>query len=41
MQNATGDGIEIQPDDPDHACRSVVSDLVSLLGHVRASRKLI
>jgi hypothetical protein len=41
MQNAPGDGIEIQPDDPDHAYRSVVSDLVSRLGHVRVSLKLI
>jgi hypothetical protein len=41
MQNAAGDGIEVQPDDPDDAYRSVVSDLVSLLGHVQASLKRI
>jgi hypothetical protein len=39
MQNAAGDGREIQPGD--HAYRLVVSDLVSLLGHVQASLKLI
>jgi len=39
MQNAAGDGSEIQPDD--HAYRLVVSDLVSLHGHVQASLKLI
>jgi hypothetical protein len=41
MQNAAGDGIEVQPDDPDDAYHSVVSDLVSLLGHVQASLKRI
>lgn len=41
MQNAAGDGIEVQPDDPNDAYRSVVSDLVSLLGHVQASLKRI
>jgi hypothetical protein len=41
MQNAAGDGIEIRPDDLDYACHLVVSDLVSLLGHVQASLKLI
>ena len=41
MQNAAGDGSEIQPDDLDYAYRLVVSDLVSLLGHVQASLKLI
>jgi len=41
MQNAAGDGIEMQPDDLDDAYRLVVSDLVSLLGHVQASLKLI
>jgi hypothetical protein len=39
MQNAARDGREIRPDD--HAYRLVVSDLVSLLGHVQASLKLI
>ena len=41
MQNAAGDGIEIRPGDLDDAYHLVVSDLVSLLGHVRASLKLI
>jgi hypothetical protein len=41
MQNAAGDGIEIQPDDRNDAYRSVVSDLVSLIEHVQASLKLI
>jgi hypothetical protein len=41
MQNATGSGIVIEPDDRNHAHRSVVSDLVSLIEHVRASLKLI
>lgn len=41
MQNAAGDGIEMRPDDLDDAYRLVVSDLVSLLGHVQASLKLI
>ena len=41
MQNAADDGIEIQPDDQNDAYRSVVSDLVSLMGHVQASLKLI
>jgi hypothetical protein len=41
MQNAAGDGIENRPDDLDYAYRLVVSDLVSLLGHVQASLKLI
>jgi hypothetical protein len=39
MQNAARDGSEIRPDD--HAYRLVVSDLVSLFGHVQASLKLI
>jgi hypothetical protein len=41
MQNAAGDGIEVQPGDLDDAYHSVVSDLVSLLGHVQASLKRI
>jgi hypothetical protein len=41
MQNAAGDGIEITPDDPNDAYRSVVSDLVSLTEHVQASLKRI
>lgn len=41
MPNAAGDGIEIQLDDQNRAYRWVVSDLVSLLGHVQASLKLI
>ena len=41
MQNAAGDGIETRPDDLDYAYHLVVSDLVSLLGHVQASLKLI
>jgi hypothetical protein len=41
MQDAAGDGIEIQLDDQNRAYHSVVSDLVSLLGHVQASLKLI
>ena len=41
MQNAAGDGIEIQIDDQNRAYHSVVSDLVSLLAHVQASLKLI
>ncbi len=41
MQNAAGDGNEMQPDNLNDAYRLVVSDLVSLLGHVQASLRLI
>ena len=41
MQNAAGGGIEVQAVDLNDAYRSVVSDLVSLVGHVQASLKLI
>jgi hypothetical protein len=40
MQNATG-GIAIEPEDRSDAYRSVVSDLISLIQHVRASLQLI
>src|SRR3954452_17827476 len=41
MRNAADDGIVIEPEDRNEAYRSVVSDLVSLIGHVRASLTLI
>jgi hypothetical protein len=41
MQNAAGGGIETPPDDRNHTCRSVASDLESLIDHVQASLRLI
>ena len=41
MQNAAGDGIAFGPDGQNDSYRSVVSDLVSLIEHVQASRRLI
>jgi hypothetical protein len=41
MQNAANGGIAIEPEDRNDAYRSVVSDLVSLIGHVQASLTLI
>ena len=41
MQNAAGGGIEREPHDQNDAYRSVVSDLISLIEHVRASSRLI
>ena len=41
MQNAAGDGTELGPDGQNDSCRSVVSDLVSLIEHVQASLRLI
>ena len=41
MQNAAGDGVKREPHDQNDACRSVVSDLISLIEHVRASSRLI
>jgi len=41
MQNPEGGGIAKQPDDRNDAHRSVVSDLVSLIERVQASRRLI
>ena len=41
MQNPEGGGIANQADDRNDAYRSVVSDLVSLIERVQASRRLI
>ena len=41
MQNPERGGIADQPDDRNDAYRSVVSDLVSLIEHVQASRLLV
>jgi hypothetical protein len=41
MHNAAGDRIEIEPGDWNDAYLEVVSDLVALIDHVRASLKLI
>lgn len=41
MQNPKGTGIANQADDRNNAYQSVVSDLVSLIEHVQASRQLI
>jgi hypothetical protein len=41
MHNAAGDRIEIEPDDRNDTYLEVVSDLVALIDHVRASLKLI
>ena len=41
MQNAAGDGTSAQSVGLNHSYRSIVSDLVSLIGRVQASMKLI
>jgi hypothetical protein len=41
MQNSANGGIAIEPEDRNDAYHSVVSDLVSLIGHVQASLSLI
>ena len=41
MQQTAGDGGKVQPGDGDNSYRSIVSDLESLIGHVRASMNLI
>ena len=41
MQNAAGDRIELEPDDRNDTYLAVVSDLVALIEHVRASLRLI
>ena len=41
MQNPERGGIANQPDDRNDAYHSVVTDLVSLIGHVQASLRLI
>jgi hypothetical protein len=41
MQDAAHSGIAIEPEDRNDAYCSVVSDLVSLIGHVQASLTLI
>lgn len=41
MQNAAGDGVAQAPHGPNDAYRAVVSDLVSLVEHVRRSLRLI
>jgi hypothetical protein len=41
MHNAAGDRIEIEPDDRNDTYLEVVSDLVAIIDHVRASLKLI
>jgi len=41
MQNVAGSDRTVQPDDGKDAHLSIVSDLVSLIGHVQASQKLI
>jgi hypothetical protein len=41
MQNPECGGIANQPDDRNDAYYSVVSDLVSLIGHVQASLRLV
>jgi hypothetical protein len=41
MQQTAGDGGKVQPGDGDDSYRSIVSDLESLIGHVRASMNLI
>ena len=38
MQNAAGGGIKREPHDQNDAYRSVVSDLISLIEHVRRAR---
>jgi len=41
MQNVAGSERTVQPDDGQDAYLSIVSELVSLIGHVQASQKLI
>ena len=41
MQNVAGSNPTVQPNDGQDTYRSIVSDLVSLIGHVQASQKLI
>jgi hypothetical protein len=41
MQNAAGDGAELEPDAQNDTYRSVVSNLVGLIEHVQASLRLI
>ena len=41
MQNPERGGIANQPDDRNDAYHSVVTDLVSLIGHVQASLRLV
>ena len=41
MQKAAGDSIALGPDGHSDSYRSVVSDLVSLIGHVQASLRMI
>jgi hypothetical protein len=41
MHNAAGDRVEIEPGDRNDTYLEVVSDLVALIDHVRASLKLI
>ena len=41
MQNAAAGGIAVGAPRPNDAYRSVVSDLVTLIGHVQASLRLI
>ena len=41
MQNPKGGGIAIEAEDRNDAYRSVVSDVISLIGHVKASLALI
>jgi len=41
MQNPERGGTANQPDDRNDAYHSVVTDLVSLIGHVQASLRLV
>jgi hypothetical protein len=41
MQNSAADDIAARPDDEQDAYRSIVSNIVSLIGHVQASLQLI
>jgi hypothetical protein len=41
MQNATGGGALVRPDDRDDNDRSIASNLVTLIGHVQANMTLI
>jgi hypothetical protein len=41
MHNAAGDRVEIEPGNRNDTYLEVVSDLVALIDHVRASLKLI
>jgi hypothetical protein len=41
MQNAGGGSVSARSDDRNDGCASIVSELVSLIEHVRASMKLI